>query len=261
MNKNRVVLGMSGGVDSSVAAYILMQQGYEVVGVTMNLWPHETKDSIENQGGCCSYSAVEDAKRVAQQLGISYYVVDFQKPFRHKVVRYFIHEYLAGRTPNPCIMCNRFIKFNKLLEYAISIGANYIATGHYARIEHDFENNRYLLKKSATSRKDQTYVLYNMTQYQLEHTLMPIGNYTKEQIRYIARDAGLDIANKPDSQEICFVRDNDYARFVEQEAQVKIKPGNFMDTQGNVLGEHRGIIHYTIGQRKGLGWHWGNLCT
>jgi tRNA-specific 2-thiouridylase len=253
MNKNRVVVGMSGGVDSSVAAYLLKQQGYEVIGVTMQIWPSDDPEMVEREGGCCSLSAVEDARWVANQLDIPFYVMNFQQVFDQEVICYFVDEYLKGRTPNPCIMCNRRIKFEELLRRAMALDAYYVATGHYARIEYDEERGRYLLKKSVTQAKDQTYALYTMTQYQLEHTLMPIGNYTKDQIRQIARELGLRTANKPDSQEICFVKDNDYARFVRERASKPIPSGYFVDTQGNILGKHKGIIHYTIGQRRGLG--------
>ncbi|NLX70575.1 MAG: tRNA 2-thiouridine(34) synthase MnmA [Clostridiales bacterium] len=253
MNTNRVVVGMSGGVDSSVAAYILKQQGYEVIGVTMQIWPSDDPDVVEREGGCCSLTAVEDARRVANHLGIPFYVMNFQQVFDEKVISYFVDEYIKGRTPNPCIMCNRYIKFEELLRRSMALDAYYVATGHYARIEYDDQKQRYLLKKSVTPAKDQTYALYTMTQYQLKHTLMPLGNYTKEQVREIAEKSGLVTANKPDSQEICFVKDDDYAGFVQDRASGPVAPGYFVDTQGNVLGKHKGIIHYTIGQRKGLG--------
>lgn len=253
MNTNRVVVGMSGGVDSSVAAYILKQQGYEVIGVTMQIWPSDDPDVVEREGGCCSLTAVEDARRVANHLGILFYVMNFQQVFDEKVISYFVDEYIKGRTPNPCIMCNRYIKFEELLRRSMALDAYYVATGHYARIEYDDQKQRYLLKKSVTPAKDQTYALYTMTQYQLKHTLMPLGNYTKEQVREIAEKSGLVTANKPDSQEICFVKDDDYAGFVQDRASGPVAPGYFVDTQGNVLGKHKGIIHYTIGQRKGLG--------
>ncbi|MGI6188221.1 MAG: tRNA 2-thiouridine(34) synthase MnmA [Clostridiales bacterium] len=253
MKTDRVVVGMSGGVDSSVAAYILKQQGYEVIGVTMQIWPGDDPDVVEREGGCCSLTAVEDARRVANHLDIPFYVMNFQQVFDEKVICYFVDEYLKGRTPNPCIMCNRYVKFEELLRRSMALDAYYVATGHYARIEYDEENNRYLLKKSATPAKDQTYALYTMTQYQLQHTLMPLGNYTKEQVRDMAKSIGLVTAQKPDSQEICFVMDDDYAGFVRERASDAIEAGYFVDTNGNILGKHKGIIHYTIGQRKGLG--------
>ena len=250
-NKKKVVIGMSGGVDSSVAAYLLKEAGYDVIGVTMQIWQDEEEYVQEENGGCCGLSAVDDARRVACKLEIPYYVMNFKDTFRKNVMDYFVSEYLQGRTPNPCIACNRYVKWEALLKRSLDIGADYIATGHYARVV-QLENGRYTLKKSATAAKDQTYALYNLTQYQLEHTLMPVGEYTKEHIRKIAEDIDLQVANKPDSQEICFIPDNDYASFIEAETQKVIKEGNFIDLEGNVIGTHKGITHYTVGQRKGL---------
>lgn len=250
----RVMIGMSGGVDSSVAAYLLKEQGYEVIGVTMKLWQDDEEyDLIENEGGCCSLAAVEDARRVAERIGIPFYVLNFKDVFKEKVIDYFIDEYLQGRTPNPCIACNKHIKFDDLYRRARQLGCDYVATGHYAKIEKDEETGRYLLVKSVTDKKDQTYALYNMTQDQLEHTLLPIGYYEKDKVREIAKELGLDVHNKPDSQEICFVKDNDYANYVKRHAKKDIKEGHFVDTKGNILGKHKGIVFYTIGQRKGLG--------
>ena len=254
----KVVIGMSGGVDSSVAAYLLKKQGYEVIGATMQIWQDEAEEVKEEEGGCCGLSAVDDARRVAGQLGIPYYVMNFKESFQKNVIDYFVGEYLEARTPNPCIACNRYVKWESLLDRSLSIGADYIATGHYARVI-KLENGRYTLKKSVTSQKDQTYALYNLTQHQLAHTLMPVGDYTKEEIRSIAEEIGLQVAHKPDSQEICFVPDNDYASFIQKELErtgqhtQAFTPGNFVDTKGNILGRHKGIAHYTIGQRKGLG--------
>lgn len=245
-----VVVGMSGGVDSSVAAYLLKEQGYRVIGVTMQIWQDEQQKQ-ETGDSCCGLSAVEDARRVAQVLDIPHYVMNFKSEFKTYVIDYFISEYQAGRTPNPCIACNRYVKWESLLRRSMEIGADYIATGHYAQIR-QLENGRYTIEQSATAKKDQSYALYNLTQEQLAKTLMPVGEYEKEQIREIAFEAGLEVAHKPDSMEICFVPDGDYASYIEESTGEKSEPGNFVDMQGHVLGSHRGIIHYTVGQRKGL---------
>ena len=249
---SKVVVGMSGGVDSSVAAYLLKEQGYDVIGVTMQIWQEEEELVQEENGGCCGLSAVDDARRVAAALEIPYYVMNFKKEFKENVIDYFVEEYQNGRTPNPCIACNRYVKWESLLQRSLSIGAEYIATGHYARVV-QLENGRYTLRRSATLAKDQTYALYNLTQEQLKRTLMPVGKYTKDEVRAIAEKINLRIANKPDSQDICFVPDGDYAAYIEEEAGVKVPEGNFVLTDGTVLGRHKGITHYTVGQRKGLG--------
>ncbi len=250
--KEKVVVGMSGGVDSSVAAWLLKEQGYEVIGVTMQIWQDEEEEVLEEQGGCCGLSAVEDARRTAQLLEIPHYVMNFKADFKRSVMDYFTAEYLAGRTPNPCIACNRYVKWEALLRRSLEIGAGYIATGHYARIKH-LENGRFCLARSVSAAKDQTYALYNLTQDQLSHTLMPAGDYSKEEIREMAGRLGLTVADKPDSQEICFVPDQDYAGFIERTTGVPSREGNFVQKDGTILGRHKGIIHYTIGQRRGLG--------
>ncbi len=253
MDKKKVIIGMSGGVDSSVAAALLLEQGYEVIGVTMKIWPESLGEEKAVEGGCCSLSAVDDARRVANQLGIPYYVMNFQDVFEKTVIDYFVDEYQKGRTPNPCIACNKFVKFDALLKKAVAMGVDYVATGHYAKVKYDQALDRVLLMKSVTVAKDQTYALYNLTQEQLKHILMPLGDYTKDETRKMAIELGLGVASKPDSQEICFVEDNNYAGFIQSRTGQKGEKGFFVDTEGNVLGEHKGIIHYTIGQRKGLG--------
>ena len=216
----KVVLGMSGGVDSSVAAYILKKQGYEVIGITMKIWEDDNLEK-SSSAGCCGLSAINDARNVAERLEIPYYVLNFKDDFKKNVIDYFVNEYKEGKTPNPCIACNKFIKWEALLNKSIQLGADYIATGHYANIVK--YNGRYSVKMDPNNSKDQSYALYNLTQFQLERTLMPIGQYTKEEVRKIATEIGLSVANKPDSQEICFIPDNDYGAFIKNNTKEEIK--------------------------------------
>ena len=242
MGKEKVVIGMSGGVDSSVAAALLKEQGYEVIGVTMKTWTEGQEE----------FEPARDAGLVCRELGIPHEVVDFRHIFREKVVAPFMSQYLQGNTPNPCVVCNRYVKWEAMFRIAEKFHASYLATGHYARIEKLF-NGRYGVKKAAADKKDQTYVLYGLTQEQLQRTLMPVGSYTKEQIRQMAGERSISVSQKPDSQEICFIPDHDYGKFIETQSGIPSCPGNFVDREGKVLGRHMGIVHYTVGQRKGLG--------
>lgn len=250
----KVMIGMSGGVDSSVAALRLQQEGYDVTGVTLKLFGDE--DIIQAPDAtrtCCALRDVEDARSVAYRLGIEHLVFNFKDAFRSHVMQPFCDSYLRGETPNPCIDCNRHIKFDAMLRRAEALGYDYIATGHYAVRRQDPATGRYLLCRSKDRSKDQTYVLYNLTQHQLAHTLFPLGNLEKAQVRQMAEAAGLVNSHKPDSQDICFVPDGDYAGYIRHATGAEIQPGDFLDTAGNPIGRHRGLIHYTIGQRKGLG--------
>lgn len=250
MNKGKVVVGMSGGVDSSVAAFLLKREGYEVIGVTMRTWENGCGKTIDGEDG---NSAIEDAKRVAAKLDIPHYVLDFRGEFENNVIKYFVNEYKEGRTPNPCIVCNRYVKWEALLKRSKELGADYIATGHYAVIKQYPKTGRYSVCNAVSDAKDQTYALYNLTQEQLESTIMPIGNYTKDQVREFAKNIDLEISSKPDSQDICFIPDGDYASFIKEYDGTEFKSGDFVDMEGNFMGKHKGIIHYTVGQRKGLG--------
>ncbi len=247
----RVIVGMSGGVDSSVAAALLQQQGYDVIGVTMRLWTEPDPEGFSGRKQCCSIEDVDDARRVAQKLGIPHYTLNLERQFNAQVVDYFVAEYARGRTPNPCLACNEQIKFKALLERAIALDADFLATGHYARrIE---AGGRFRLLRALDEEKDQSYVLYTLGQRELHRVLFPLGELRKPQVRAIAAELGLGVAQKPDSVEICFVPGNDYRAFVA--ARVPQRPGAIVDEQGTVVGEHAGIANFTVGQRKGLGAH------
>ena len=248
---SKALIAMSGGVDSSVAAYLMKQAGYDCIGVTMKLYSGEAAPEAERSKTCCSLDDVEDARSVAHRLGIPYYVFNFTGDFRREVMERFVCAYESGATPNPCIDCNRHLKFDRLYHRAQELGCDCVVTGHYARIERSGE--RYLLKKSAVPEKDQSYVLYALTQEQLAHTCFPLGGMAKEETRRIAAEQGFFNAGKPDSQDICFVPDGDYAAFICRYRGRDYPAGEFVDLDGHVLGRHRGIIHYTLGQRKGLG--------
>jgi len=251
--KPRVLVAMSGGVDSSLAAALLVEQGYDVIGATMQIWDKDIPEDDAENRGCCSLSAIDDARKVADTIGIPYYVLNFRDLFQETVVEYFIREYGAGKTPNPCIACNRFVKFEGLLQKALALGAEYVATGHYAQIGYDEKQGRHTLSKGVDHTKDQSYALYHLNQNTLKHFLMPLGNYTKVKTRQLAADLKLSVANKPESQEICFVPDDDYKRFLAERSPGALKPGDILDVHGNILGKHQGVPLYTIGQRKGLG--------
>jgi len=242
-------VAMSGGVDSSTAAALLVEEGYEVIGVMMRLWAEEDQEGAA-ANRCCSPEAVEDARHVCQILDIPFYLINYEKDFKHYVVDYFISEYGSGRTPNPCLACNRHVKFDLLLRRALSLDAQYLATGHYARVRQ--ADGRYQLLKGVDSQKDQSYALYMLGQEELAHLLFPLGDHTKDGVRAMALERGLPIAEKAESQELCFVHD-DYRRFLRTHAPEAIKPGPIVDTAGRIIGQHKGLPFYTIGQREGMG--------
>ena len=262
-NPKTIAVAMSGGVDSSTVAAVLRAEGHNVIGLTMQLWNQRRLAGHEGmpeavQGRCCSLDDVYDARRVAETIGIPYYVVNHEQRFEDEVVRPFVQEYLSGRTPIPCSLCNNHLKFDQLLLVAQQIGADHLATGHYARVEFDAKRDRWLLKRPADTSKDQTYFLFGLTQEQLSRTLFPLGALTKPEVRALARQHGLALAEKPDSQEICFVPGGDYKRFLDAylEEQGEALPdtaGELVTTGGDVVGEHHGIHNFTVGQRKGLG--------
>jgi tRNA-specific 2-thiouridylase len=253
-NKPSVLVGMSGGVDSSTAAALLQRDGYEVVGITMQIWHRSS--ALEDAGamqGCCTIDAVDDARRVAARLGIPYYVPNFRSEFADAVVDDFAQEYLAGRTPNPCVRCNQFVRFDGLLRRADELGIEYVATGHYARVAWDAERGEFVLMKAMDGRKDQSYMLHTLQQEHLRRVLFPLGGLTKPETRALARELGLLVADKPDSQEICFVAGDNYREFLAQYAGVAARPGEIVDRQGTMVGRHEGVHAFTVGQRKGLG--------
>ncbi|MCX5701759.1 MAG: tRNA 2-thiouridine(34) synthase MnmA [Candidatus Omnitrophica bacterium] len=255
--KERVVVAMSGGVDSAVSAALLKKQGYEVIGITMCF---NLPDSNTKRPTCCGIQGIIDARRVAHKLGIKHYALNFSKDLKEKVIADFCQEYLKGRTPNPCVRCNQYIKFDALLKKALSLNAKYLATGHYARTEEapssKLQAPSYLLKKGKDRLKDQSYFLYRLNQGQLKHVIFPIGNFTKDKVRALAREFELPVAEKLASQEICFLSNSDYRQFLKNQINTGIKPGQVVDVKGNILGLHKGIALYTIGQREGLGIAW-----
>jgi tRNA-specific 2-thiouridylase len=251
--KGRVLVAMSGGVDSSAAALLVQRAGYEALGATLKLFNNEDLGADQGEKACCSLESVEDARSVAYGLGMAFYVFNFASDFRREVMERFIQTYQRGETPNPCIDCNRYVKLGKLFRRAQEMDCGHVATGHYARVERDPASGRWLLKKGLDENKDQSYVLYDLTQDQLSRLLLPLGGLTKPQVRALAEEAGFVNAHRRESQDICFVPDGDYARFIERWTGRPAHPGDFVGTDGQIYGRHKGIIHYTVGQRKGLG--------
>ena len=251
MTQKKALIAMSGGVDSSVAAYLIQQAGFQCTGATMRLFDNSILGQ-DQESTCCSLDDVEDARSVARRLGFPFYVFNFKDDFEEKVIRKFIHCYECGATPNPCIDCNRYLKFDHLLRRGYELGCDVVVTGHYARIRQDETTGRYLLYKAADLSKDQSYVLYSLSQEQLAHTRFPLGEMTKAEARVIAEEQGFINARKHDSQDICFVPDGDYVAFMERYTGKKYTPGDYLDLQGNVVGRHKGAVSYTLGQRKGL---------
>ena len=250
---DRVVVAMSGGVDSSVAAYLLKEAGYEVIGMTLKTWPKELCDTVPKGQTCCSTQDIEDARSVASSLGIPFYVVEASYEFASQVMDYFVKEYAEGLTPNPCVVCNRQIKCGILLEKAQALGAKWLATGHYASVEWSEQRGRYLVRQAVDEKKDQSYVLFQLTQDQLSHMILPLGQKTKTDVRELAKKAGLKVADKPESMELCFIPDGDTQGFLRKRVPEAFKPGDIVDRAGHILGMHQGIAAYTVGQRKGLG--------
>ncbi len=251
MTKGTVVAAMSGGVDSAVTAALLKRDGYDVIAITLQIWQEHADQG--KYGGCCSLGAVEDARRAAAKIGIPHYVLNFREYFAEKVIDKFVAEYSRGRTPNPCVECNRSVKFDELLRHAEDLGADYLATGHYGRVRFNESSGRHELLRALDSDKDQSYALYTLTQRQLSKTLMPLGHLSgKQETRRLAREFGLALASKPDSQEICFVPKEGYISFLQEKAPAALRPGKIVDTAGAFVGEHPGVAFYTIGQRKRL---------